>query len=223
MGTARSLVVTAWVVGALGLALVAGSLVWLRTDYVFSRVGADSMSPTYTAGDRIVAERIGGDEVRPGDVVLFSAPEHYGTGVDAMKRVIGVGGDRVVCCTGLGTPRETITVNGRPLHESYVKDGVVDGTGQPYAVTVPEGRLFLLGDHRQNSRDSRAFADDHGGTFPVDAVRGRVIDSYAGPLLLGASTLLGLLLAVLGLALAIGARVVRLRPAAQASLWPPHM
>ncbi|MBC2907755.1 signal peptidase I [Streptomyces cupreus] len=221
--TARRLMVTAWVVGLLGLALVVGSLVWLRTGYVLSRVNSESMTPTYAVGDRIVAERVGGDEVKPGDVVLFSAPERYGSGVNSMQRVIGVGGDRVVCCTDQDTPQEAITVNGRPLRESYVKDGVGDGLHRSYDVTVPEGRIFLLGDHRQNSRDSRAFPDDHGGTVPVDAVQGRVIDSHAGPLLLGAAALIGLVVALLGLALAIGTRVMRRRPAVQTVLWPEHL
>ncbi|MDT9700691.1 signal peptidase I [Streptomyces sp. P17] len=221
--TARRLTVTAWVVGLLGLTLVVGSLVWLRTGYVLSRVNSESMTPTYGMGDRIVAERVDGGEVKPGDVVLYSAPERYGPGVDVMQRVIGVGGDQVVCCDGQDTPQEAIKVNGRPLREPYVKDGIADGLHRPYDVTVPEGRLFLLGDHRQNSRDSRLFAEDHGGTVPVDAVRGRVIDSFAGPLLLGAAALLGLILALLGLALAIGARVIRRRPAMHTELWPEHL
>ncbi|WP_328871804.1 signal peptidase I [Streptomyces sp. NBC_00287] len=221
--TARRLTVMAWVVGLLGLTLVVGSLVWLRTGYVLSRVNSESMTPTYGMGDRIVAERVDGGEVQPGDVVLYSAPERYGAGVDVMQRVIGVDGDHVVCCQGQDTPQEAITVNGRPLRESYVKDGIADGLHRPYDVTVPEGRLFLLGDHRQNSRDSRLFAEDHAGTVPVDAVRARVIDSFAGPLLLGAATLLGVVLALVGLGLAIGARVVRRRPAVQTVLWPDHL
>ncbi|MFF7095033.1 S26 family signal peptidase [Streptomyces rubradiris] len=46
---------------------------------------------------------------------------------------------------------------------------------------MPEGRLFLLGDRRSDARDSRFFASDHGGTVPVDAVRGRVTDGRTGP------------------------------------------
>jgi signal peptidase I len=221
--TARRLTVTAWVVGLLGLTLVAGSLVWLRTGYVLSKVNSESMTPTYAVGDRIVAERVDGDEVEPGDVVLFSAPDRYGPGVQVMQRVIGVGGDRVACCDGQDPPREALTVNGERLRESYVQDGIADGLHQPYDVTVPEGRLFLLGDHRLNSRDARAFPEDHGGTVPVGAVEGRVIDSFTGPLLLGAAAFLGLVVALLGLVLAIGTRVVRRRPAQDAVLWPEHL
>ncbi|MFE6360832.1 signal peptidase I [Streptomyces sp. NPDC057806] len=221
--TARRLTVVAWVMGLAGLALVAGCLLWLRTGYVLSKVNGESMTPTYAVGDRIAAERVDGDEVERGDVVLFSAPDRYGPGVQVVQRVIGVGGDRVVCCEGRDTPQEALTVNGERLRESYVQDGIADGLRQPYDVTVPEGRLFLLGDHRLNSRDARAFPEDHGGTVPVGAVEGRVVDSFTGPLLLGAAAFLGLVVALLGLALAIGTRSLRRRPAQQAVLWPEHL
>lgn len=222
MEQARRLAVTAWVVGLLGLALVIGSVVWLRTGYVLSTVSSESMTPTYAVGDRIVAERVGADEVRRGDVVLYTAPERY-QGLAVMQRVIGVGGDRVVCCEDADTERERITVDGKPLSEPYVKDGVADGMHRPYDVTVPEGRLFLLGDHRVNSRDSRFFAGDHGGTVPVGAVMGRVTDSSVMPLLLGGAALLGFLLALAGIGFGIAARNVRRRPAAQLTLWPEHL
>ncbi|TXS40738.1 signal peptidase I [Streptomyces sp. uw30] len=218
MGQARRLAVSAWVVGPLGLALVIASVLWLRTGYVLSSVSSESMRPTYDIGDRIVAERVG-DEVKRGDLVLYTAPERYGDRA-VMQRVIGVGGDHVVCCEGMDTARERITVNGKPLSEPYVKDGIADGMHGPYEVTVPEGRLFLLGDHRQNSRDSRFFTEDHGGTVPVGAVIGRVTDSHVMPLLLAAATLLGLLLALAGLILGVAARNIRRRPAAQVALWP---
>ena len=223
MEQARRLTVTAWVLGPLGLVLVIASVLWLRTGYVLSTVSSESMTPTYAVGDRIVAERVGRDEVRRGDVVLYTAPERYEGGMTVVQRVIGVGGDHVVCCEDAGTARERITVDGKPLSESYVQDGVADGMRRPYDVTVPEDRLFLLGDHRLNSRDSRFFAEDHGGTVPVGAVVGRVTDSSVMPLLLGGSALLGLLLALAGIVLGIAARNVRRRPAAQLTLWPEHL
>jgi signal peptidase I len=222
MEQGRRLAVTAWVLGALGLVLVIASVLWLRTGYVLSSVSSESMRPTYDIGDRIVAERVGADEVRRGDVVLYTASERYQDAA-VIQRIIGVGGDRIVCCegTGMGMGRERITVNGKPVSEPYVKEGVANG-GPPYTATVPEGRLFLLGDNRMNSRDSRSFAEDHDGTVPVGAVMGRVTDSHVVPGLLAAATLVGLLLAIVGLVLGFTARNIRRRPAAQVALWPQH-
>ncbi|MFG2128438.1 S26 family signal peptidase [Streptomyces sp. NPDC048751] len=123
-------------------------------------------------------ERMHGDEVRQGNVVLYSAPERFQSDGGVMHRVIGVGGDHSVCCA-----REK----------------------------VPEGRLFVLGDHRANAMDSRLFADDHEGTVPVGAVKGRVTDDVMVPVLLGLAGLLGGVVALAGLGLGIAALVVRRR------------
>ena len=155
--------------------------------------------------------------VRRGDVVMFSAPERYGPYV-VMQRVIGVGGDRVVCCTAVGSQRR-VAVNGKPIAEPYVSKGDADGGYQPYDVKVPEGRLFLLGDHRANSRDSRAFLSEDGGTIPVDAVQGRVEDNRAVAALLGSGMIFGAVMVLIGIGLGIGAWAVRRR--ARALVPPP--
>ncbi|KKD02652.1 signal peptidase [Streptomyces sp. WM6386] len=179
------------------------------------------MTPTYGSGDRIVYERIDAGEVRRGDVVVVSAPERYGPGGLVLKRVVGVGGDRVACCTGAGAD-ERVFVNGKPLQEPYVKDGDAHGGYPPsYDVRVPEGRLFLLGDHRANARDSRAFLDDHGGTFPDSAVRGRVLDDYTVPTALGVAMMVGVVLVLVAVGLGIAAMVVRRKARAAVPPAPP--
>ncbi|WP_330458178.1 signal peptidase I [Streptomyces sp. NBC_00820] len=204
-------------VGLLGAALGSGAFACGKETYGSGTVSAGSMAPTYEPGDRIVWERVDGSEVRRGDVVMFSEPGRYGPGV-VMQRVIGVGGDHVACCAAVGS-RRRITVNGEPVAEPYVWRGDADGLRRSYDVEVPEGRLFLLGDRRGNARDSRFFASDHDGTVPVDAVRGRVTDSPAGPALIVSGLALGAVLLVTGVGLGIGAWAVRRR--ARALVPPP--
>ncbi|MGW7259668.1 signal peptidase I [Streptomyces sp. NPDC054834] len=217
-GKGRGLGVAAVVVGLVGVLLGVGGLVYARHAYAGSVVSSESMQPTYEPGDRIVYERVEGSEVRRGDVVLLSAPDRYGPDVLTVQRVIGVGGDHIVCCAG--SAKERLSVNGKPLAEPYVRDGVVtDPMNRELDVKVPEGRLFLLGDHRLNARDSRYFPDDHGGTLPVSAIRGRVVDDYSVPLVLGAAMILGVVLVLVGVGLGIAAAVVRRR--ARAAVPPP--
>ncbi|MGW3322306.1 S26 family signal peptidase [Streptomyces virginiae] len=79
-----------------------------------------------------------------------------------------------------------MTLNGRPLDEPYVLNGdPVVGTPGAFDVKVPEGRLFLLGDTRGNSADSRyRFQEAEGGTVPLSAVKGALIDED-DPLVVG--------------------------------------
>jgi signal peptidase I len=89
---------------------------------------------------------------------------------DFIKRVIGVPGDRVACCTASGD----MTVNGVALHEqSYLYPGNPPSR-QRFSITVPPGRLWVMGDHRNVSWDSRGHMQDPGGgTIPENMVIGR--------------------------------------------------
>lgn len=189
MGTSMRKRAVSRIAGALGLALLAGALWSVVTGHTTATVRGEAMRPTYVPGDRVFLERIEPVEVRRGDVVLHASPAWYG-GMPAVKRVVGVGGDRVV-----KVPGEPVTVNGKPLEEPYVQDGDPSGTGTPaYDVTVPEGRLFLLGDHRANSIDSRSFLDDRSGTAAREEVRARVPGDRSGLVAAGLTALLGLVL-----------------------------
>ncbi|BCL20877.1 signal peptidase I [Streptomyces tuirus] len=210
-GKGRGLGIAAVVVGLVGLLSGLGGFVGFR-GFGGSVVRSDSMKPAHGPGDRVVFERIGGSDVRRGDVVLFSAPDRYGFDELVMARVIGVGGDHVMCCGGTGAGTR-IAVNGKPLREPYLENPEASrGFVTPaYDVRVPEGRLFMLGDHRANARDARAFLDDRGGTLPESVIRGRVIDDSTVPVVLGSAMLLGALAVPTGVGLGIAAVVVRRR------------
>ncbi|MBW1601263.1 signal peptidase I [Streptomyces sp. JJ66] len=160
---------------ALGSVLFAGAFVWAALLYRPYAVPTDSMAPTIAAGERVLAERVDGDAVRRGDVVVFEDPT-WGD-LPMVKRVIGVGGDTVACCDADGR----LTVNGTPVPEPYLSgSGPASGTG--FTAQVPKGSLFLLGDSRWNSVDSRNhLAGDTQGAVPRSAVRARV-DATAWPL-----------------------------------------
>jgi signal peptidase I len=161
-------------------------------------VPSASMQPTLSVGDRILAYKppVTLGEPARGMVVVFDDPSHWlpdpvgGTGVlarvrDALafvgvvpsehdrvlvKRVIAVGGDHLVCCSTAGQ----LVLNGRPLPETYLPAGA--RTDQvSFDVTVPPGRLFVMGDNRANSADSRFHLDEDSGTVPAANVRGQVV------------------------------------------------
>jgi signal peptidase I len=106
---------------------------------------------------------------------LFGTPVDQ-SGTDFIKRVIGTPGDHVACCNAQGL----VTVNGVPLHEgSYLHPGEKPGSAPPgysgrFSITVPPGRLWVMGDNRAVSDDSRLRrSDPGGGTIPESAVIGR--------------------------------------------------
>jgi signal peptidase I len=90
---------------------------------------------------------------------------------DLIKRVVAVGGDRVVCCD----KDRRVTVNGVALNEPYLHPDDVPSSMR-FDVKVPDGRLFVMGDHRSNSADSRFHLDEEGsGTVAEDRVVGRAV------------------------------------------------
>ncbi|MFF0463599.1 signal peptidase I [Streptomyces mexicanus] len=136
------------------------------------QIPSGSMEQGLRIGDRVLVNKVAyrfGPGPRRGDVVVFDGTGYFGH-ADYIKRVVGVGGDHVVCCDKEGR----IEVNGRPVDEStFLYPGDRPST-VPFDVVVPEGTLFVLGDHRSDSSDSR----DHlgspgGGMIPVDDVIGR--------------------------------------------------
>ncbi|MEU3450668.1 signal peptidase I [Streptomyces thermolilacinus] len=165
---------------AVGCALFLGGFAWGAVLYRPYTVPTESMHPTVTSGDRVLAERIDGSEVRRGDIVVFTDPD-WGD-LPMIKRVVGVDGDKVACCDADGR----LTVNGRPVHEPYLSSqgwGAKE-TASPtaFTATVPDGHLFLLGDQRASSQDSRVHLQEAGkGSVPRSAVTAR-LDAVVWPL-----------------------------------------
>ncbi|MEU0302182.1 signal peptidase I [Streptomyces sp. NPDC006175] len=167
-------------------------------------IPSGSMEQTIRIGDRVLVDKLTpwfGSEPQRGDVVVFKDPggwlqqeaaaaEEPPAGVkqvkelltfigllpsedeqDLIKRVVAVGGDTVKCCGADGR----ITVNGVGLDEPYLNPGDVPSTLK-FEVKVPEGRIFVMGDHRSNSADSRFHLDKPGnGTVSEDEVVGRAV------------------------------------------------
>lgn len=167
-------------------------------------IPSGSMEQTIRIGDRVLVDKLTpwfGSKPERGDVVVFKDPGGWLKGEqtkpaddggafkpvkdamtfigllpsaneqDLIKRVVAVGGDTVKCCDKQGK----VTVNGTPLTEPYVHPGNPPSTLK-FTVTVPTGRIFVMGDHRSNSADSRFHLDEpYRGTVSEDSVVGRAV------------------------------------------------
>ncbi|GHJ36309.1 signal peptidase I [Streptomyces sp. TS71-3] len=160
---------------ALGCVLFLGGFIWGVIVYEPFTVPTPSMTPTIDAGDRVLAQRIDGSQVHRGDVVVFRDAS-WGD-LPLVKRVVGIGGDKVACCTD-----GKLTVNGKEISEPYLAKGSPASASGIPATKVPQGRLFVLGDERRGSLDSSMHLQDAGnGSVPRSAVDARV-DAVAWPM-----------------------------------------
>ena len=160
-------------------------------------VPSESMMNTLLDNDRIVVSKVSTKMtgIHRGNVIVFHDPgEWLGAGMynpydntwghvlqfigivpansgnDLVKRVIGVGGDTVACCDTKGR----IQVNGKGVDEPYIKEnGATDQV--EFNVLVPEGSVFVMGDNRGNSEDSRFHLDLNNGMVPLKDIVGRVV------------------------------------------------
>ncbi|MFC4556111.1 signal peptidase I [Georgenia faecalis] len=161
-------------------------------------IPSGSMEDTLAVGDRVLVSKLapGPLDVHRGDIVVFvdpggwlgdEAPDTrsafqkgleealtfigllpHNAGEHLIKRVIGVGGDTVECCSDDGR----VMVNGEPIDEPYLRPGV-DPSAQEFVAEVPEGHVWLMGDNRSNSQDSRAHpGSPGGGAVPLSNVVG---------------------------------------------------
>jgi signal peptidase I len=184
------------------LLLVAFGIAFLVKTFLVQAffIPSGSMENTLAVGDRVLVNKVV-YHLRPiarGDVVVFNGVDSFTPEVqitppsdpvgkaadwfgrtfglappderDFVKRVIGIPGDHVTCCDAKGR----ITVNGVPLEETAYLYAGNAASETPFDVIVPDGKLWVMGDHRAASSDSRAHLGDPGGGFvPEDRVIGR--------------------------------------------------
>ena len=169
-------------------------------------IPSGSMENTLVKDDRVIVSKLtpGPVDLRRGDVVVFKDPANWlgtvpeeradtsQTGATVhralqfiglvpddsddhlIKRVIGLPGDHVVCCDKNGR----LTINGVSINEPYIRNGDTPAGGKPtFDITVPEGRVWVMGDHRSDSSDSRFHDDGTGatGSVPIDDITGRAV------------------------------------------------
>ena len=165
----------------------------------FFYIPSGSMENTLQIKDRVAVNRIPfiGNDISRGDVIVFRDPAGWlpeASSVDGnrvtnairdglvlvgivpnpakqylVKRVIGVAGDNVVA------KDQVLTINGKPTNEPYIFAGNTP-SDTDFNITVPEGKVWVMGDHRGASGDSRVHQDDvNNGMVPVEKITGRVV------------------------------------------------
>ncbi|MEV7556258.1 signal peptidase I [Streptomyces sp. NPDC089795] len=182
----------------IGIALLLALLIKTFLLQAFS-IPSASMQNTLQMGDRVLVDKLTpwfGSEPERGEVVVFHDPADWLSGQptpepnifqqvlskiglmpdasekDLIKRVIAIGGDTVECKKG-----GPVVVNGKELDEPYIYPGNTPCDDLPFGpITVPKGKVWVMGDHRQNSEDSRYHQQDSTkGFVPVDKVVGRAV------------------------------------------------
>lgn len=164
-------------------------------------IPSGSMEPTLQIGDRILVSRLGSSQdLRRGDVIVFDASKAFnldegtpsllqrvsdavaslvgqGSDTDYVKRVVGLPGDHVRCCAEDGR----LVVNGVPVDEPYLYPGDKP-SATTFDVTLPPGRVWVMGDHRSESADSRSqLGAPGGGMVPEEDIIGQVWVRYWPP------------------------------------------
>jgi signal peptidase I len=181
--------------GLLTVLVVAVTVVLLLRAFVgqIFVIPSGSMEPTLNPGNRVVVDKLGYTpaKMQRGDIVVFdgtgsfvaySTPgalervtEWFGVAHSKrffVKRIVGLPGDHLQCCTTSGQ----LLLNNEPLDETWLLGKGVSSSDQQFNVVVPAGHLWLMGDNRMYSADSRAHMGDPGGGFvPESRVVGRVI------------------------------------------------
>ena len=188
------------VVAVMAMALSFVVKTWLIQAFF---IPSGSMEDTLLIGDRVIVNKLVPDamDLHRGDIVVFADPGSWlpptqgtdrGPLLNALedglvfvgllpdtaedhliKRVIGLPGDRVACCVAQGR----LTVNGTPVDETYLFPGD-EPSSLAFDIVVPQGSVWVMGDHRSNSDDSRyhdTSGDGLSGSVPIDDITGRAV------------------------------------------------
>ena len=169
----------------LGVAILVAVLVRAFVLQTFF-IPSPSMENTLKIDDRVLVNKLVYDFRSPhrGEVIVFKAPTEWSgnpDGEDFIKRVIGVGGDHVVCCDRT-SGQERLVINGKPIDEPFIFPGNKPAD-QDFDITVPKGRLWVMGDHREASGDSlehwqQSGEDINVATIPEGEVVGRAFTIF---------------------------------------------
>lgn len=144
-----------------------------------NQVKGASMEPTFHSGDYILTSRITYKFRNPqrGDVIVFRSPKN--PDIEYIKRIIGLPGDKILIENG------EVYVNGIKLEETYIsaKTNLWEGgyVQEGVSITVPENHVFVMGDNRPRSSDSREF-----GPIPIESIIGQVFYRYFPASVMGA-------------------------------------
>ncbi len=141
-------------------------VLFLAINFVSARIRVDgsSMEPTFHDGDYVVVNRLAYKfgAIQRGDVIVFPPPQNKE--VDYIKRVIGLPGDHVSILDGM------VYLNNHPISEPYLMEKPVGNYAER---VVPEGSVFVMGDNRNHSEDSRVW-----GFLSIDTIIGKAIFRY---------------------------------------------
>ena len=157
-GTPRTLILETIAVFTLAILLAVGLHVFVTQVYAIS---GQSMEPTLHDGERVVIHKLKFLDVERGDIVIFTSPKD--TNKNLIKRVIAVARD-TVRVSNVG-----VWINGKLLEEDYARQSLYSRHVDD--LVVPEGEVFVLGDNRPQSQDSRHFKET---TVPTSAIKGTV-------------------------------------------------
>jgi signal peptidase I len=151
-----------WTVTAAAAVGILVAAVIVRTQVIDTvTVSSDSMAPTVCTGDTVLLMRLGdGAAIDVDDIVTFPSPTD---GQPAIKRVVAIAGETVAIQDA------ELIVDGRRVQEPYVDHASIDGV-YTATVTVPQGSVFVMGDHREISIDSREY-----GPVPTSIIDGRMV------------------------------------------------